>query len=338
MLARPDLGDVVGGKDDLTRPPLTILIANPRGFCAGVDRAIEIVERALERFGRPVFVRHQIVHNATVVADLEAKGAVFVAELDAVPDGVPVVFSAHGVAKAVTNEAGRRRLMAIDATCPLVTKVHREAERHHAAGRGVIVIGHAGHPEVDGTRGQLPDDATYLVETEADVERLAPADPARLAYVTQTTLSVDDTARIVAALKRRFPAIEGPRREDICYATSNRQEAVKAIAPRVDALLVVGSPRSSNANRLVDVARDHGCGNARLIETAAAIDWDDLSDVRVLGLTSGASTPESLVEEVLAAARLRRAVTVEPVTVAREDVVFRLPPTLDPARAAHPPA
>ncbi|HYD67056.1 4-hydroxy-3-methylbut-2-enyl diphosphate reductase [Azospirillum sp.] len=311
--------------------PLTILLAAPRGFCAGVDRAIQIVEVALERFGPPVYVRHEIVHNRFVVQSLEAKGAVFVDELTQVPDGVPVVFSAHGVPKAVPAEAERRGLFYLDATCPLVSKVHREAERHHVEGRQVILIGHAGHPEVIGTMGQLPAGAVLLVETVEDVARVAVADPDNLAFATQTTLSVDETAGILAALQERFPAIAGPRKEDICYATTNRQQAVKAIAPQVDALLVLGAPNSSNSKRLVEVAKGAGCTRAQLVQRAADIDWSALADVRRLGITAGASAPEVLVEEVIEAARARFDVTVEQVRTATEDVVFKLPKALTDA-------
>ncbi len=308
--------------------PLTIVLAFPRGFCAGVDRAIQIVECALAKHGRPVYVRHEIVHNRTVVEALEAKGAVFVEELDEVPDGAPVVFSAHGVAKSVVTEAVRRGLIHVDATCPLVTKVHRETEQLHRRGQCIILIGHAGHPEVVGTMGQLPEGAVRLVESAADVETLEIPDGTPLAYVTQTTLSVDDTAEIVAALRRRFPAVRAPRKEDICYATTNRQEAVKAIAPQCDALLVIGAPNSSNSMRLVEVARRSGCERARLVQRAAEIDWDWLGDIGRLGLTAGASAPEVLVEEVIAACRERYQVAIESVTVTREDVVFKLPRTL----------
>jgi 4-hydroxy-3-methylbut-2-enyl diphosphate reductase len=317
------MADASGG-----RPPLTVLVAAPRGFCAGVDRAILIVERALERFGAPVYVRHEIVHNRYVVESLEAKGAVFVDELDEVPDGVPVVFSAHGVPKAVPAEAERRRLFYVDATCPLVSKVHREAEHHFEAGRHIILIGHKGHPEVVGTMGQLPQGAVSLVEDVAQAERLAVPDPDNLAFITQTTLSVDDTAAIVAALQRRFPAIAGPRREDICYATTNRQAAVKAIAAQADALLVVGAPNSSNSMRLVEVGKVAGCARAMLVQRAAEIDWTFLGGVRRLGLSAGASAPEVLVQEVIEACRARFAVTVEEVRVTDEDVHFNLPRVL----------
>jgi 4-hydroxy-3-methylbut-2-enyl diphosphate reductase len=309
----------------MTKPPLTILLAAPRGFCAGVDRAIQIVELALERYGAPVYVRHEIVHNRFVVESLERRGAVFIDELDAAPEGAHVIFSAHGVPKAVPLEAARRELHWIDATCPLVSKVHREAERHHAAGRHIVLIGHAGHPEVVGTMGQLAEGAIELVETEADVERLAPADPENLAYITQTTLSVDETLAIVEALKRRFPAIKGPNREDICYATTNRQQAVKAIAARCGAVLVIGAPNSSNSVRLVEVAKRAGCPRAFLVQRAAEIDWDALAEVGTLGISAGASAPERLVEEVIAAARARREVQIEEFRLVDEQVEFKLP-------------
>jgi 4-hydroxy-3-methylbut-2-enyl diphosphate reductase len=317
------MADASGG-----RPPLTILLAAPRGFCAGVDRAILIVERALERFGAPVYVRHEIVHNRYVVEGLEAKGAVFVDELADVPDGVPVVFSAHGVPKAVPEEAERRKLFYVDATCPLVSKVHREAEHHFEAGRHIILIGHKGHPEVVGTMGQLPAGAVSLVEDVAQAERIEVPDRTNLAFITQTTLSVDDTAAIVAALQRRFPAIAGPRREDICYATTNRQAAVKAIAAEADALLVVGAPNSSNSMRLVEVAKVAGCSRAMLVQRAADIDWAFLSGVLRLGVSAGASAPEVLVQEVIDACRRRFAVTVEEVRVTDEAVHFNLPRVL----------
>lgn len=308
-----------------SKKPLTILLASPRGFCAGVDRAIQIVERALERYGRPVYVRHEIVHNRYVVENLEAKGAVFVDELDEVPDDRPVVFSAHGVPKAVPAEAGRRKLLFVDATCPLVSKVHREAERHHEAGRRVVLIGHAGHPEVIGTMGQLPPGTVLLVENVAQAAALDVPDPQNLAYATQTTLSVDDTTEIVAALRRRFPAIQGPKMEDICYATTNRQAAVKAIAERCDALVVIGAPNSSNSMRLVEVAANYGCAKSCLVQRAADMDWEWLGDAKRLGITAGASAPELLVDELIAACRLRYDLTVEEVRTTEESVVFKLP-------------
>jgi 4-hydroxy-3-methylbut-2-enyl diphosphate reductase len=312
----------------MSRPPLTILLAGPRGFCAGVERAVQIVERALELWGAPVYVRHEIVHNRFVVESLERRGAVFVEELDEVPDERPVVFSAHGVPKHVPAEAERRRLVYLDATCPLVSKVHREAERHFARGRRIVLIGHAGHPEVLGTMGQLPPGAILLVEGVADVARLAATPGEDLAYITQTTLSLDDTRAIIAALEARFPGIHGPGREDICYATTNRQRAVKAIAGRSDRLFVVGAPNSSNSLRLVEVARRGGCANATLIGRARDIDWRFLEGARRLGVTAGASAPESLVEEVVAACRERFAVSIEEVTVTREDLYFNLPRAL----------
>jgi 4-hydroxy-3-methylbut-2-enyl diphosphate reductase len=307
------------------KTPLTILLASPRGFCAGVDRAIQIVERAIERYGRPVYVRHEIVHNRFVVESLEAKGAIFVDELDEVPDDRPVVFSAHGVPKAVPAEAARRQLLYVDATCPLVSKVHREAERHAESGRTVILIGHAGHPEVIGTMGQLPPGRVLLVEDVAQAETLAVPDPASLAYATQTTLSVDDTIEIVAALRRRFPAIQGPKMEDICYATTNRQAAVKAIAGQCDTLVVIGAPNSSNSMRLVEVAANYGCAKSKLVQRAADMDWAWLGEARRLGITAGASAPELLVDELIAACRERYDVTVEEVRTTDESVVFKLP-------------
>jgi 4-hydroxy-3-methylbut-2-en-1-yl diphosphate reductase len=318
----------------MSKRPLTILLASPRGFCAGVDRAIQIVEVALEKYGAPVYVRHEIVHNRFVVEGLEAKGAVFVDELDEIPDNVPVVFSAHGVPKAVPAEAERRKMFYLDATCPLVSKVHVEAERHFEQGRQVILIGHAGHPEVVGTMGQLPEGSVVLVENVVDVERIEISNPDNLAYVTQTTLSLDDTAAIVAALRARFPSISVPRKEDICYATTNRQHAVKAIAPRADMVLVVGAPNSSNSMRLVEVAQNHGCERAMLVQRASDIDWDALDDVRVLGVTAGASAPDILIQEVLQGARDRFDVTIEEVTLTREDVVFKLPRVLTVTAAA----
>jgi 4-hydroxy-3-methylbut-2-enyl diphosphate reductase len=312
----------------MAQTPLTILLASPRGFCAGVDRAIQIVEQAIAKFGAPVYVRHEIVHNRFVVESLEAKGAVFVDELDQVPQGVPVVFSAHGVPKSVPEEAQSRQLFYLDATCPLVSKVHREAERHFAAGRQIVLIGHRGHPEVVGTMGQLPPGAVVLVEDATQVAGLQVADPLNLAYATQTTLSVDDTAEIVAALQRRFPAIQGPKREDICYATTNRQASVKAIAQRAQALLVIGAPNSSNSMRLVEVARKLGCERAHLVQRAADIDWRWLDGVQVLGITAGASAPEVLVEEVIAACAERFELTIEEVRVTEENVTFKLPRAL----------
>ena len=313
----------------MNKNPLKILLAGPRGFCAGVDRAIRIVELALEKYGAPVYVRHEIVHNKYVVDDLREKGAVFVEELDEIPnDGKPVIFSAHGVAKSVPEEAGKREMFYIDATCPLVSKVHREAERHHKAGDQIILIGHAGHPEVVGTMGQLPGGAVLLVETVADVKKIEAGNPDNLAYCTQTTLSVEDTAEIVAALKARFPKIKEPHKEDICYATTNRQEAAKAIAPRCDAMIVIGAPNSSNSNRLVEVAISHGCPKAMLVQRAGEIDWNWLARVDVLGLTAGASAPDVLIDEVIAAVRAHFDVTLEEVSITKENVSFKIPKVL----------
>ena len=308
-----------------TKPPLTILRAAPRGFCAGVDRAIKIVEMALEKWGAPVYVRHEIVHNRYVVDGLREKGAVFVEELDECPPDRPVIFSAHGVPKSVPKAAEAREMVYVDATCPLVSKVHIEAARHHENGLQMVMIGHAGHPETVGTMGQLPPGEVLLVEEPEDVATLEVRDPERLAFVTQTTLSVDDTAAVVAALKRRFPAIVGPHKEDICYATTNRQEAVKAMAPRADAILVVGAPNSSNSKRLVEVGAANGCAYAQLVRDASDIDWRALEGVRVLALTAGASAPEVLVEGVVDAFRARFDVSVEDVVTARETVEFKVP-------------
>ena len=310
--------------DPAAKPTLTVVIAAPRGFCAGVDRAIEIVERALERYGPPVYVRHEIVHNRYVVDALKAKGAVFVEELSEVPDGVPVVFSAHGVPKSVPAEAGQRGLDYLDATCPLVSKVHRQAQRQVEAGRHIVFVGHRGHPEVIGTFGQVPEGSMTLVETEADVEGLHfdPAQP--LSFLTQTTLSVDDTARVIAALRARFPLIQGPRAEDICYATSNRQAAVKDMAPLVQLVLVIGAPNSSNSLRLVEVAER--CGTpARLIQRADEIDPAWLEGVSALGLTAGASAPETLVREVVDRLAQWRTLEERPLAGVEEKMVFKLP-------------
>ena len=306
-------------------PPLHLYLAAPRGFCAGVDRAIKIVELALQKWGAPVYVRHEIVHNKFVVDALRAQGAVFVEELDDCPVDRPVVFSAHGVPKAVPAEAARREMIAVDATCPLVTKVHNEAARHHENGLQMIMIGHAGHPETVGTMGQLPEGEVLLVETVEDVAGLVVRDPAKLAFITQTTLSVDDTADIAAALKARFPAIHAPAHEDICYATTNRQMAVKAIAPRIDALLVIGAPNSSNSKRLVEVGSAAGCAYAQLIQRATDIDWRALDGIRSVGITAGASAPEVLVNEVIDAFRARFDTTVELVETAQEHVEFKVP-------------
>ena len=309
-----------------TKPPLHIYLAAPRGFCAGVVRAIDIVEKALARFGAPVYVRHEIVHNRYVVDDLKAKGAVFVDELSEIPDdGQPVIFSAHGVAKSVPAEARARNLFHLDATCPLVTKVHMEAERHHADGHHLILIGHRGHPEVIGTMGQLAEGAVSLIETVQDAENFIPPDPEKIAYTTQTTLSVDDTREIIAVLNRRFPKIQAPHKEDICYATTNRQEVVKHIAPKCDALIVVGAPNSSNSLRLVETASRAGTPNAFLVQRASEIQWDELQGLKSLGITAGASAPEILVDEVIDAFRARFDVAVETVTIGVENVSFKLP-------------
>lgn len=312
----------------MSKPPLTLYLAAPRGFCAGVDRAIKIVEMALEKWGPPVYVRHEIVHNKFVVDGLRSKGAVFVEELDECPGDRPVIFSAHGVPKAVPAEAARREMIFVDATCPLVSKVHIEAARHNENGLQMVMIGHDGHPETIGTMGQLPDGEVILVETVEDVGTIEPRDPERLAFITQTTLSVDDTADIVAALKARFPAIVGPHKEDICYATTNRQAAVKAMAPKADAMLVIGAPNSSNSKRLVEVGRGAGCRYAQLVQRAADIDWRALEGIRTIGITAGASAPEELVNEVIDAFRERFDVTVEPVETAVENVEFKVPRVL----------
>ena len=309
----------------MQKPPLTLYLAAPRGFCAGVDRAIKIVEMALEKWGAPVFVRHEIVHNKFVVDALREKGAVFVEELDECPNDRPVIFSAHGVPKSVPATAERRQMIYVDATCPLVSKVHIEAARHHEAGLQIVMIGHAGHPETIGTMGQLPEGEVVLVETVADVAALTVRDPLKLAFVTQTTLSIDDTADVVAALKTRFPAIIGPHKEDICYATTNRQEAVKAMAAKADAMLVVGAPNSSNSKRLVEVGAKMGCNYAQLVQRATDIDWRALEGITSLGLTAGASAPELLVNEVIDAVRARYDVTVEQVETAVENVEFKVP-------------
>lgn len=307
------------------RQSLTVYLAAPRGFCAGVDRAIKIVELALEKWGAPVFVRHEIVHNRYVVDSLKAKGAVFVEELAECPDDRPVVFSAHGVPKSVPAEAARREMIYVDATCPLVSKVHIEAARHHENGLQMVMIGHQGHPETVGTMGQLAPGEVLLVETVADVARIAPRDPSRLAYITQTTLSVDDSSDVIAALKARFPSIVGPHKEDICYATTNRQEAVKAVAPMVDALLVIGSPNSSNSRRLVEVAARAGCSYAQLVPRAENIDWRALEGVRAVGITAGASAPEILIREVMDAFAARYDVTEQVIETAIENVEFKVP-------------
>jgi 4-hydroxy-3-methylbut-2-enyl diphosphate reductase len=306
-------------------PPLRVVLAGPRGFCAGVDRAIRVVEEALRRYGAPVYVRHEIVHNRTVVETLEAQGAIFVEELDEVPENAHVVFSAHGVPKSVPEEAQRRNLAYLDATCPLVSKVHREAERHFAEHRHILMIGHAGHPEVVGTMGQIPPGAVTLVQNAAEAAAVQPADSQNLAFITQTTLSVDDTAEIIDILRTRFSHIEGPRREDICYATTNRQAAVKAIAQSCDLLIVIGSPNSSNSQRLREVAERAGAGRALLVPKVNDLDLAALDGVRTVGITAGASAPESLVQEVLAALSQRFTLDIEEKQVTQEDVIFKLP-------------
>jgi len=310
------------------KPLLTLYLAAPRGFCAGVDRAIKIVEMALEKWGAPVFVRHEIVHNKFVVDGLRDKGAVFVDELDQCPDDRPVIFSAHGVPKTVPAEAAKREMIYVDATCPLVSKVHIEAARHHENGLQIIMIGHEGHPETIGTMGQLPDGEVLLVETPDDVSKLRVRDAENLAFVTQTTLSVDDTKDIIAALNARFPSIKGPHKEDICYATTNRQAAVKAMAANIPAMLVVGAPNSSNSRRLVEVGRKAGCDYSQLIQRADDIDWRALGDVDKVGITAGASAPEVLVNEVIEAFRDRFEVTLEVVETAKENVEFKVPRVL----------
>ncbi len=312
----------------MTKPPLTLYLAAPRGFCAGVDRAIKIVEMALQKWGAPVYVRHEIVHNKFVVDGLREKGAVFVSELDECPDDRPVIFSAHGVPKSVPAEASQREMIYVDATCPLVSKVHIEAQRHYEAGLQMIMIGHKGHPETVGTMGQLPEGEVLLVETVEDVAEVQVRTPDKLAFVTQTTLSVDDTKDIIAALQARFPSIVGPHKEDICYATTNRQEAVKAVAPKADALLVVGAPNSSNSRRLVEVASRAGCTYAQLVQRAPDIDWRALEGIKSVAITAGASAPEVLVNEVIDAFREHYDVTVELAQTAKENVEFKVPRVL----------
>lgn len=312
----------------MTKAPLTLYLAAPRGFCAGVDRAIKIVEMALEKWGAPVFVRHEIVHNKFVVDALKEKGAVFVEELDECPDDRPVIFSAHGVPKSVPAAAAKREMLFVDATCPLVSKVHIEAERLHAAGLQIVMIGHEGHPETVGTMGQLPLGEVLLVEEPGDVATLTVRDPAQLAFVTQTTLSVDDTADVVTALQARFPAIKGPHKEDICYATTNRQEAVKAMAAKTDAMLVVGAPNSSNSKRLVEVGARAGCSYAQLVQRATDIDWRALEGITSIGITAGASAPDVLITEVIDAFKARYDVTVDVVETAVENVEFKVPRVL----------
>lgn len=319
-----------------TNPPLTLLLAAPRGFCAGVDRAIQIVEQALEKFGAPVYVRHEIVHNRHVVESLKAKGAVFVKELSDIPEtDQPVIFSAHGVAKSVPEAAKSRNMFVLDATCPLVQKVHMEAARHYENGLEIVLVGHKGHPEVVGTMGQLPDGAVRLIETADEAKAFSPRDSSKLAFVTQTTLSLDDTAEIVGILQSRFPQISGPVKEDICYATTNRQGAVKAIAKRCDALVVVGSPKSSNSLRLVEVGERDGCGISILVQCAADIPWERFADVKTVGVTAGASAPEILVDEVIEAFKQRFETSIEVVTTVQERVVFNVPRELRQPRPAN---
>ena len=312
----------------MTKPPLNLYLAAPRGFCAGVDRAIKIVEMAIKKWGAPVYVRHEIVHNKYVVDSLRDQGAIFVKELEECPDDRPVIFSAHGVPKSVPAAAVAREMIYVDATCPLVSKVHIEAERHHANGLQMVMIGHEGHPETLGTMGQLPEGEVLLVETSADVAKLEPRDRHKLAYITQTTLSVDDTIEIVNALKSRFPAIVGPHKEDICYATTNRQEAVKAVAPKIDALLVIGAPNSSNSKRSVEVGKTAGCNYSQLVQRATDIDWRSLRGIKSIGITAGASAPEVLINEVIDAFRNHYDVTSETIETAIESVTFKVPRVL----------
>ncbi|MFL2757621.1 MAG: 4-hydroxy-3-methylbut-2-enyl diphosphate reductase [Paracoccaceae bacterium] len=312
----------------MKNPELTVYMAAPRGFCAGVDRAIKIVEMALEKWGEPVYVRHEIVHNKYVVDELKSKGAIFIKEVRDAPVDRPIIFSAHGVPKSVPLEAKNRKMIYVDATCPLVSKVHIEADRHFENGLQIIMIGHEGHPETIGTMGQLPEGGVLLVESTKDVENLIVRDPSKLAYVTQTTLSIDDTAEVVEALKTRFPKIVGPHKEDICYATSNRQAAVKEIAPEVDALLVIGAPNSSNSQRLVEVAKKAGCENSQMVQRAAEINWNSLTNIKSVGITAGASAPEILVNEVVDALKERFEIKTHLVETATESVNFKVPRTL----------
>jgi 4-hydroxy-3-methylbut-2-enyl diphosphate reductase len=309
----------------MSNPQLTVYMAAPRGFCAGVDRAIKIVEMALEKWGKPVYVRHEIVHNKYVVDELKLKGAIFIKEVEEAPNDRPIIFSAHGVPKSVPLEAQTRDMIYVDATCPLVSKVHIEADRHFENGLQIIMIGHAGHPETIGTMGQLPEGGVLLVENTEDVENLIVRNQNKLAYVTQTTLSIDDTAEVVEALKVRFPAIVGPHKEDICYATSNRQAAVKEIAPDVDAFLVIGAPNSSNSQRLVEVAKKAGCNNSQMVQRAAEINWSSLIDIKSIGITAGASAPEILVKEVVDALKERFEIKTHFVETATENVNFKVP-------------
>ena len=312
----------------MEKPNLDLYLAAPRGFCAGVDRAIKIVEMALEKWGAPVFVRHEIVHNKYVVDELRSKGAIFVETLEECPSDRPVIFSAHGVPKSVPAAANARKMLFVDATCPLVSKVHIEAERHHSNGLQMIMIGHKGHPETIGTMGQLPKGEVLLVETPEDVSKIIPRNEEKLAYITQTTLSVDDTIEIVKKLKERFPKIIGPHKEDICYATTNRQEAVKAVSPKVDALLVIGAPNSSNSKRLVEVGKSSGCKYSQMVQRASDIDWRALEGVKSIGITAGASAPEILINEVILTISDRFNVTQKIVETAVENVEFKVPRVL----------
>ena len=312
----------------MEKPNLDLYLAAPRGFCAGVDRAIKIVEMALEKWGAPVFVRHEIVHNKYVVDELRSKGAIFVETLEECPSDKPVIFSAHGVPKSVPAAAIARKMVFVDATCPLVSKVHIEAERHHSNGLQMVMIGHKGHPETIGTMGQLPKGEVLLVETPEDVSRIIPRNDEKLAYITQTTLSVDDTIEIVKKLKERFPKIIGPHKEDICYATTNRQEAVKAVSPKVDALLVIGAPNSSNSKRLVEVGKSSGCKYSQIVQRASDIDWRALEGVKSIGITAGASAPEILINEVILTISDRFNVTQKIVETAVENVEFKVPRVL----------
>ncbi|EAU51817.1 4-hydroxy-3-methylbut-2-enyl diphosphate reductase [Amylibacter sp.] len=309
----------------MTKPNLELYLAAPRGFCAGVDRAIKIVEMAIEKWGAPIFVRHEIVHNKYVVDELRSKGAIFVETLEECPSDRPVIFSAHGVPKSIPAEASARKMVFVDATCPLVSKVHIEAERHYSNGLQMVMIGHEGHPETIGTMGQLPKGEVLLVETPEDVTKITPRNIEKLAYITQTTLSVDDTIEIVKKLKARFPSIVGPHKEDICYATTNRQEAVKAVSPKVDALLVIGAPNSSNSKRLVEVGKSSGCKYSQMVQRASDIDWRALKGAKSIGITAGASAPEILINEVILAISSRFNVTQKIVETAVENIEFKVP-------------
>lgn len=312
----------------MPKQKLILYLAAPRGFCAGVDRAIKMVELAIKKWGAPIYVRHEIVHNKFVVDKLRAKGAIFVEELSDCPNDRPVIFSAHGIAKSVKKEAANRKMIYVDATCPLVSKVHKEAERHFSNGRQMIMIGHQSHPETIGTMGQLPPGEVILVETIDDVDQIKPKNDSSLAYITQTTLSIDDTSNIISALKKKFPKIVGPNKEDICYATTNRQTAVKVMASKTKNLLVIGAPNSSNSNRLVEVGLKAGCSYANLIERASGIDWEELKNISSIGLTAGASAPDELIDEVIQAFKNRFDVTVELIETAVENIEFKVPKIL----------